>query len=441
MLSRWSLLCSLLLLGSLVTAASADDWPQWLGPQRDSVWRESGILDKFPEGGLQVKWRTPIHGGYAGPAVAGGKVFVTDFVSEDGEVSNDPMKRSDQKGEERVLCLDEKTGKPLWTHKYPCTYKISYSCGPRCTPTVAGDLVYTLGSEGNLFCLQVSDGKVVWEKDLQKEYKVSVPIWGFCGHPLVDGDRLHCLVGGEGSVAVCFDRKTGKELWRALTASEPGYCPPTMIEAAGTRQLLIWDADSMNSLNPETGKVYWTIPLKPSYGMSITAPRKSGDYLFASGIGNVAALMKLDQKQPGAEVVWRGDKDDAIYCGNSTPFIEDGVIYGSDCQKGCFRGVELDNGKRLWETFEPIGAERRVSHGTAFVVKQGDRFVLFAETGDLILAKLSADGYSEISRFHALEPTGDAFGRPVVWTHPAFANRCAYIRNDKEIICVSLASK
>ena len=99
MLSRWSLLCSLLLLGSLVTAASADDWPQWLGPQRDSVWRESGILDKFPEGGLQVKWRTPIHGGYAGPAVAGGKVFVTDFVSEDGEVSNDPMKRSDQKGE------------------------------------------------------------------------------------------------------------------------------------------------------------------------------------------------------------------------------------------------------------------------------------------------------------------------------------------------------
>jgi outer membrane protein assembly factor BamB len=294
---------------------------------------------------------------------------------------------------------------------------------------------------GRLTCLDAVRGTVLWSKDLGEEYDVETPMWGFSGHPLVERDKLICLVGGERSVAVAFDRKTGKELWRALSASEPGYSAPTIIEAAGRRQLVIWHADAINGLNPETGEVYWSVPLKPDYGMSIMTPRQHGDYLFASGIGNVGALLRLGQDRPSAEAVWRGRNDTAVYCANSTPFIEDGTIYGTDCRNGQLRGVELETGKRLWETWQPTTGDRRAGHGTAFIVKHEGRYFLLSETGDLILARLSPEGYDEIARFHLLEPTGEAFGRRVVWSHPAFANRCVYARNDRELVCVSLAAE
>ena len=123
--------------------------------------------------------------------------------------------------------------------------------------------------------LEAESGKLIWAKDLKKDYKIDAPYWGFCGHPLVDGSRLFCLVGGPGSVAVAFDKDTGKELWRALSANDTGYCPPTLIEAGGKRQLLIWHPESLNSLNPETGELYWSEKLQVDFGMSITAPQKS----------------------------------------------------------------------------------------------------------------------------------------------------------------------
>src|SRR6478672_1130049 len=134
----------------LSAIARADDWPQWLGPTRDDVWHETGIVEKFPEGGPKVLWRAPIGGGYAGPAVAGGKVYVMDFVKASGDVTNDPMARAELAGKERVLCLRASDGKELWKHEYDCPYKISYPAGPRATPVVAGGKVYTLGAEGNL---------------------------------------------------------------------------------------------------------------------------------------------------------------------------------------------------------------------------------------------------------------------------------------------------
>jgi outer membrane protein assembly factor BamB len=411
-----------------------------MGPNRDDEWTETGILEKFPEGGPKVLWRTPIAGGYAGPAVAGGKVYVTDYVRESGEAVNDPGGRPALQGKERVLCLRASDGKVLWKHEYDCPYQISYPAGPRATPTVHQGKVYTLGAEGNLLCLDANGGKPLWSKDLKKEYNIEAPIWGFCGHPLVDGKKLICLVGGEGSVAVAFNKDTGAELWRALSAREPGYCPPTMIEHGGTRQLLIWHPQALNSLNPDTGEVYWSEPLEPAYGMAVTAPRLAGDYLYASGIGKCAALFKLDRTRPAAEVVWVAGPSEGVFCANSTPFIDGGTIYGNDCEVGNLRAVKLADGQRLWETFEPTtGGERRASHGTAFLTKNGDRYFLFSETGDLIIARLTPDKYEEISRAHLLEPTGEAFGRAVVWSHPAYANRCVYVRNDKEIVCVSLA--
>jgi outer membrane protein assembly factor BamB len=343
-------------------------------------------------------------------------------------------------GTERILCFATDDGKLLWKHEYDCPYHISYPAGPRTTPLVDEGKVYTLGAEGNLFCLNAKKGDVIWSRDLKKDYKIKAPIWGFSGHPLVDGKKLICLVGGEGSVAVAFDKENGKEIWRALSAKEPGYCPPTLIEAGGKRQLLIWHGESINSLDPETGKVYWSVPLAPSFAMSIMAPRQLGDYLFVGGNGGKAVLLKLAADKPAAEVVWHGEKDTALYPINCTPFLEDGYIYGAD-QPGQLRCVKLETGERIWETCAPTTGGKPAGCGNVFLIKNGDRFFLPSETGDLIIARLSPKGYEEVSRCKLLEPTGSAFGRNVVWSYPAFANRCVYARNDKELVCVSLAAE
>jgi outer membrane protein assembly factor BamB len=438
---RITRLCFLVSVAIGLRPASAADWPQWLGPNRASVWQETGVLDRFPDDGLQIIWRAPVELGYSGPAVSEGKVFLTDYVRRAGEITNNPGGRDKLEGTERVLCFAADTGRLLWKFAYERPYNISYPRGPRCTPTVAAGKVYTLGAEGDLLCLDAGDGRLIWRKELTKKYQVETPIWGFAAHPLVDGDLLFCVVGGAGSVAVAFDNQTGREVWRALSASEPGYCPPTLIQHAGTKQLLIWHPDGLNSLNPRTGEVFWTVPLKPGYGMSITAPRQAGEYLYASGIGSIAVMLKLNDGQPGAEDVWRGAPKTAVYCAGSTPFLADGMIYGCDCQLGALMGARLADGERLWQTFQPTtGGDRRASHGTACLVRHDDRYLLLSETGDLILAKLSPAGYEELSRFHLLEPTNEAFGRPVVWSHPAFAQRCVFARNDKELVCASLAA-
>jgi outer membrane protein assembly factor BamB len=425
----------------LLAPTLADDWPQWLGSNRDSVWRETGIVDRFPEEGLTVKWRAPLALGYSGPAVAGGKVYVMDYVRRSGEIKNNPGGRDRLEGTERVVCLDAGTGKVVWKHEYERAYNFSYAGGPRCTPTVDEGKVFALGAEGNLWCLDAEDGRVIWGREFAKDYGAETPFWGVAAHPLVDGDTVYCVVGGQGSVAVAFDKSTGREIWRALSAPEPGYCPPTMIEHGGPRQLLIWHSEAINSLDPRTGRLYWTVPLKPSYAMSIATPRQLGRYLLVTGFGDAGVLLELGEAKPSAEVVWRGRPKTALYCANSTPFLEDGMIYGCDISTGALMGVRLETAERLWQTLEPTtGTERRGRYGTAFLVKHQDRFFLFNERGDLILAKLSPTGYEEISRFHVLEPTNQTFGRPVVWSHPAFAEKSVFARNDKELVCVSLAA-
>src|SRR5262245_57336690 len=159
-------------------ASWADDWPQWMGPKRDNVWREKNIVDAFPKDGPKVLWRTKIANGFSGPAVADGFVFITDFTSK-GDISTaDNFDREKYSGKERVLCLDAKTVDKKWDHEYDATYTVSYPNGPRCTPVVDGDKVYTLGAEGNLFCFIAKTGKIVWSRDLKKDYGVKSPLWG-----------------------------------------------------------------------------------------------------------------------------------------------------------------------------------------------------------------------------------------------------------------------
>ncbi len=438
---------------SLVLAAplAADDWPQWLGPRRDGVWRETGLIETFPAGGPRVLWRTPIGAGYSGPAVVGDRVYITDRKLDRGARNPDnPFRRGSIPGSERVLCLNAADGAEIWKHEYPCAYTVSYPSGPRATPTVDRGRVYTLGAEGHLFCLDAGTGEVIWEKQLTRAYDIETPVWGFAAHPVIDGDRLICLAGGDGTTVVALDVKTGNERWRALSSREPGYCPPVIHEAGGVRQLFVWHPEALESLDPATGKVYWSQPFEVRSGLTIPTPRVLGDALFVTSFYNGPMMLRLDEKKPAATLRWKGDsqsekKTDKLHAIMCTPFLEDGHIYGV-CSYGQLRCLKIETGERVWETLAPTGADpenwRRNRWANAFLVKigdEGDRYVLASELGELILAELTPDGYTEIDRAKLLEPTNFAMGRRVVWSHPAFASRRVFMRNDEEIICVSMA--
>lgn len=454
---HWRASISLFIIFAVFTGqAHADDWPQWLGPQRDGVWRETGIVEKFPVDGPKVRWRAPIGEGYSGPVVANGRVVITDRVLGPGAKNPDNSfdHKSRVQGVERVLCLDEATGKQLWKHEYDCTYQMSYAAGPRAVPVVTGDQVYTLGAMGDLYCFNIKTGAVVWNKNLLKEYGFETPTWGICSSPLIDGQRLVCLAGGEGSVGVAFDKDTGKELWKALSAREPGYAPPMIYEIGGKRQLILWHPQAVNALNPETGEVYWTQPYGDrkflKAGLAISTPRLAGDRLFLTAFYDGSLMLQLNGTQKPT-VLWQGqgrdsvpEATDGLHSIMVTPFLKDGHIFGV-CSYGELRCLDAESGKRVWATHQPTTG-KSMRWGNAFLVRfdKTDRYVLFNERGELILADITPKGYSEIGRAKILEPTNTMAppaGRKVIWSHPAFANRSVYARNDRELVCVSLSAQ
>ncbi len=443
-----TVLAALTLAAPIVRAA---DWPQWLGPKRDSVWREAGIIKKMPKDGPKVLWRQPVAEGYAGPAVANGKVYVVDWVRDTKtERPKNAFAAAQLPGTERVLCFDSKTGKEIWTYSYDCPYRVSYAAGPRCTPMIHDGKVYTLGTMGHLFCLEADTGKVIWSKNFTKDYEAKVPLWGFSGHPLVDGEKLICIVGGKtNSMVVTFDKNSGKQLWTALQTLDathgPGYCTPVIAEVGKTRQVIVWYPEAVSGVDPESGKVYWTQPFQLKSGMAIATPRVYGDRVFLSAFYNGPMMLQLSQENPGARVLWKARdgiterKTDGLHAVMCTPFLRDGYIYGV-CSYGQLRCLKIDSGERIWEDLAATGGKEE-RWGNAFLVQHEDRVFVFNEHGYLILASLTPDGYEEIGRIKILEPTNPLANRPVVWMHPAFANKCVYARNDKELVCVDLSEK
>ncbi len=435
-LSRLVSLTIVALCYCLSTAPSfAEDWPGWMGPGRDNRWKAAGILEKFPAGGPKVVWRAEIAGGYAGPAVAGDRVYVTDFVAQ-GNAKVDNFNRTSLNGTERILCLDAKDGKQIWKHEYPVTYAISYPAGPRCTPIIENGRVYTLGAEGNFISLDAASGKVVWQHDLPKEYSTKSALWGYAAHPLIDGSKIITLVGGEGSHTVAFDKTTGKELWRFGTATEQGYSPPTIIKAAGVRQLILPNPNAINSVDPETGKLLWTVPYAATNGSIIMSPIMIGNYLFIGGYSNHNLLLELSQDKPGAKVLVQDKAKKFVSPVNVQPFVDGDIVYGMD-QKGDMVAFRLPDGEHIWTSTDIIGRRSQGSE-TAFLVKNEDRFYLFNENGELVIARLTPAGVQVLDRAKIIEPTNNAFGRQVVWCAPAFAGTRMYVRNDSECICVEL---
>lgn len=411
----------------------ADDWPQWRGPQRDGTWHETGVVAKFGKPKLDPLWRAEISSGYSGPTVADGRVYVTDRVVQ-------------PKQTERVHCFDSRTGKKIWTHAYDCAYSgVGYDAGPRASVLIQDKKAYSLGAMGNLFCFDAATGKILWQKDCNSEYKIEMPTWGVSASPLIEGNLLIAQIGGaDGACMVAFDQDSGTEKWRALK-DKASYAAPIVIDQAGKRVLVVYTGENVVGLNPQSGEVYWRQPF-PARQMviGISTPVRDKDLLFITNFFDGSLMLKLDSQKPAAEKLWqRAGVDekttDALHSIISTPILDGEYIYGVDSY-GELRCLNARTGDRIWESLDAVPKAR---WATIHFVKNADKVWMFNERGELIISELSPKGYKEISRAKLIEPTTDQLRQRggVCWSHPAFADKCVFARNDKELICADLSSK
>ncbi|MBX7212064.1 MAG: PQQ-like beta-propeller repeat protein [Verrucomicrobiaceae bacterium] len=428
--ARFFLLCIV-----LTASLHAADWPQWRGPSRDGVWSETGIISSFTSQKLTPLWSAPVGAGYNGPTVAGDRVFVMDRVAQPEQ-------------QERVLCLDRTTGKVLWTHAYACEYRdFGYPLGPRAAVTIEAGRAFSLGAMGHLFGLDAATGRVLWSHDLKAEFNADIPLWGIASAPLVAGDLVIVQAAGRPDACMmAFDATTGKEKWRALDG-KGSYSAPKLIGYDGHDVVLAFTGNWLAALEPETGRVIWSLEFKPAK-MPINVPDavldESGRHLFATTFYDGSFYFGMNRGASPPDLLWRRQgvserKTEALHCMIMTPLLRDGHIYGIDSY-GEFRCLDAKTGDRVWSD-ESLLANGRWA--TAYFVQNGDRTWITTEKGEIIIARLTPEGFERISSAQLITPTTELRGRnhPIDWSHPAFAHRCVFARNDREIICVSLAAE
>jgi outer membrane protein assembly factor BamB len=411
----------------------AVDWPQWRGANRDGVWTETGLVERFESAQLPVKWRVAIGSGYCGPTVAEGRVFVMDRVLKPAR-------------QERVQCFHAETGERLWSYSYDCVYeRVQYEAGPRASVTINDGRAYSLGTMGHLHCFDAKSGKVLWSHDCRKEYVARVPVWGIAAAPLVESDLLIVQIGGKDNACLmAFDKATGQEKWRALKDGV-SYSAPIIIEQAKQRVLVCITGERIVGLEPRTGQLYWEQPFVPKeMEITIATPVYDGKHLLATSFYDGMLLLKMHADDLGVERLWqrRGaseQKTDALHCCISTPILQGDYIYGVDSY-GELRCLALKTGDRIWED---LRATPKARWSNIHMVRNGDKVWMFNERGELIISRLAPDGFHEISRAKLLDPTEEQLGQRggVCWSHPAFANQRIYARNDKELVCADLSAK
>jgi outer membrane protein assembly factor BamB len=423
----------LVALQAPIASALADDWPQWRGPNRDGVWRETGVINRFESDQIPLKWRVPISSGYSGPTVAAGRVYVTDRVVEPKQI-------------ERVHCFDADTGKPLWTHAYDCVYSgVGYDAGPRASVTLDGDRAYALGTMGHLFCLDAATGSVRWQRDMNQDYKIRMPIWGIASAPLVYDDLLIVQIGGEADAClVALDKHSGEERWRALD-DRPSYAAPILFQQAGQDVLICWTGDNVVGLDPRRGAVHWRHEFKPTrMVIAIATPVIDNHRLFVSSFYDGSLMLALDPNKLAAQPVWRKlgrdeQHTESLHSIISTPLIDGDHVYGIDSY-GELRCLDAQTGERIWESLDAVPKNR---WATIHMVRHGEDIWMFNEKGELLIARLTPQGFHEISRSKLIEPTTiqlNRRGQGVCWAHPAYANRHVFARNDEELVCASLSA-
>jgi outer membrane protein assembly factor BamB len=413
--------CCLLLA---IPPAGAEDWPQWRGPGRDDIWTETEILNELPSQGLKVLWRAPVSLGLSSPVVADDRVFVTD------------VKLSGPTTQERVLCFDATTGDSLWTFAYDADYPEKdqqFVQGPIPTPICRDGKVYTIGRT-MLHCLDAARGTPIWKTELDKEYGSQARLT--YASPLIEGDLLIIYSGRfSGDATDCLiaiQKDTGKTMWRAVT-DYAAMSSPIVVDAAGRHQVIVWSQQAVTSVDAATGEVYWREATRPvNQSSAVATPVVQGNRLLIGGL-----MLELDETKPAASVLWPQTKSPARrnLSNTSTPLLQGDFVF-SVRTSGHFVCLSATTGEELWRTDKVTDL---VSGACAHLTQNGENTLIYTDSGQLILARLSGEGYQEIGRTSVIEPTFEYETRKFVWAPPAYARRCIFARSDKELVCASLA--
>jgi outer membrane protein assembly factor BamB len=412
---------------ALALVSQAEDWTQWRASNRDGVWHETGIRRRFPAEGLAVRWRAPVGYGFSSPVIARGRVYVTDALLDRPKVRG------------RILCFEEKTGKLLWTTSrektnYPqWAFVPGQEPSPNGTPVVQEGKIYATGPQAhNLYCLEAESGRLVWERDLASDYQIEETAT-ISASPLVEGDRLILQVGGKpDACVVAFDKESGREIWKSLNETA-GQASPVIIKAGGRHQLIIWTAQSVSSLDPVTGKLFWREAFLAANSAAVATPVFSNNRLLVSGL-----MMKLDENKASASVLWPETRAATrrILSGTSTPLLQGDYVYTLN-PDGNLVCLEAGTGRQIWET-DQVTRQKTGRSACMHMTVNGNSVFIYNELGELILTQLSPQGYEELCRTTLMQPTYSFGGKKLTWAAPSFANRCVYARNEKEIICASL---
>jgi len=444
-------------------AALAADWPEFLGPNRDGTSPETGLVERFPDGGLPIVWQKDIGTGYSAPSVRDGLLVLHHRVGN----------------EEVIEAMDAATGQSKWLHKYPTNFQdpFGYNSGPRCSPLLTADRCYTLGAEGVLKCVELKTGKQVWWRATQLDFDVPEAFFGIGSSPVLEDGKLIVQVGGQpDSNIVAFDAATGKTLWQnggaktwdgALMHKWPGepfvkwdpshpafqkmasYCTPVLATIHGRRHVLTVTRQGLISLDPATGAHHFSFWFRSPQESTVNAMTSvvQGDLILLSSAyyrsGSVLLRVKPDGK--GADEVWRSL---ALEMHWSQPSLVAGHVFGFSGRNepdAVFRCVEFATGKVRWERREgwPNAGHSKLRPGEtppdvfgrgATIFADG-KLIALGESGLLGLFKPNADKLEEISRWQVPGLTYPC------WAAPVLSGKRLYLRSEEKLICLDLAKK
>ena len=380
----------------------ADDWPQWRGPNRDGISKELGWRADWPAEGPKQLWNSNVGVGWSSMAVAGGRVYTMGNVEET----------------DSVICLDAESGKELWKHSYPCSSKDPNGYpGPRCTPTVDGDRVFTVSRQGHFFCLDAKTGKVLWSKDFQKDFAGKVPTWGFSGSPLVEGNLVFFEAGGSGASAVACDKTTGKIVWKQGDDGA-GYASPIAFNRGGERVIAFFSATGLVGRKMKDGAEVFRFPWKTSYDVNSATPIIVGNKIFiSSGYNTGGALVDVsgEPKEVWRNKEMRNHMNACVY--------KDGTLYGFD--ENNLKAVDFETGRKFWETR---------AYGKGSLIMAGDKLIVFGDSGRLALVEANPNAYKETAGAQVI-------GGKSTWAPPALANGRIYVRANDKLAAFDVAGK
>ncbi|MES2463703.1 MAG: PQQ-binding-like beta-propeller repeat protein [Armatimonadota bacterium] len=406
----------LMLTGVLGAAAWAADWPQWRGPERSGVSKETGLLKAWPAEGPTVAWKSTGRGeGHSTPSVANGRIFGMGLKGSD----------------EVVWALDAKTGKEVWSTRVAPGITLDArqgGDGSRGTPTVDGDKLYALGVAGDLVCVNIADGKLVWQKNLVKDFGGSIPSWGYSESPLVDGGNVVATPGGTDATLVALDKKTGTPVWKSQVPSgnRVAYSSCIAADLNGQRQYIQFLAGGVVGVAAKTGKFLWRYDAPASRGgINCSTPIYRDGFVFAaSAYQNGGGLAKLTPSTDGSGTV----KAEEVYFTKEMQNHHGGMVLVGDYLYGFDNSnltcLEFKTGKMMW-------ADRSVGKGS--LTYADGLLICRSERGPVALVEASPKGYVEKGRFEQTDRS-----RAASWPYPVVANGRLYLRDQENLLCYDI---